>query len=319
LIALLLPAVQAAREAARRMSCSNNLRQHIIAVHNYADVNKTKLPFGQSYRYTASAAAQANLNTPDWWLRTGLPVPANPAADGAARHSWLPSLWPFVEQVSLFNAYNFGYSFFNVPNSTTAKDGPSNISLKFYFCPSDRGSGYVAYSGYSGNGYSRGNYVVNFGNSAAFNYALPPPSKPAGTGWLGAPFAPNIWYSISEVRDGMSNTMFFSEVLMAPNDANDLRGSPLDTNASFFTTLATPNTTTPDRCYCLFNSPKMPTSSTTSPVTNGTLVTLAARSNHSGGVNVAMGDAVVRFVNNSVTLGVWQAAGSSEGREASSF
>ncbi|MDR1291203.1 MAG: DUF1559 domain-containing protein, partial [Planctomycetaceae bacterium] len=102
---------------------------------------------------------------------------------------------------------------------------------------------------------------------------------------------------------------------MAPNDAEDLRGSPLDTNASFFTTLATPNSSTPDQCWCRANSPKMPVTYTS----NGTQITVSARSNHSDGVNVAMGDAAVKFINNSISLTIWQAAGSTEGREANSF
>jgi prepilin-type N-terminal cleavage/methylation domain-containing protein len=306
LIALLLPAVQAAREAARRMSCSNNIRQHILAVHNYADVNKTKLPYGQTWRY----------GTPSWW-NPKMPI---------TRHTWLPPLWPFLEQTSLFSAYDFNQHFFSEPNSTESREGPANAMLKFYFCPSDRGNGYVGIIWGDPHPphpyyYSRGNYVVNFGRSHAFDYTQRPPSKPTAEAntWLGAPFAPNIWYSISEIRDGMSNTMFFSEVLMPPNDVEDLRGTPFDTNASFFTTLAGPNTSTPDRCWCKFNSSTMPTYSTTAPETNGTRVTLSARSNHTGGVNVAMGDAVVRFVNNSIALTIWQAAGSTEGKESVSF
>ncbi|MDR0610432.1 MAG: DUF1559 domain-containing protein, partial [Planctomycetaceae bacterium] len=77
LIALLLPAVQAAREVARRMQCSNHLKQLGIALHNYNDTCK-ELPF---------ATAQSNVKD----------------GDQRSHRSWAVALFPFIEQQPLYS------------------------------------------------------------------------------------------------------------------------------------------------------------------------------------------------------------------------
>jgi type II secretory pathway pseudopilin PulG len=79
LVALLLPAVQAAREAARRMSCSNNLKQLSLALHNYEDTHKTFPPSG---------------------------IDSN-------QMSWVVLLLPFFEQKSLYDQFNFNKGSWN--------------------------------------------------------------------------------------------------------------------------------------------------------------------------------------------------------------
>jgi prepilin-type N-terminal cleavage/methylation domain-containing protein/prepilin-type processing-associated H-X9-DG protein len=303
LIAILLPAIQAAREASRRMACSNNLRQHALALHNYADANDTLYPYGQTYRY----------NSPSWWATNGLPTPST--SNGTVRHTWLPPLWAFVEQSSLAAAYDYSGNFYDSTNNTSTRNGPCNATLEFYSCPSDRIGG-ILEAAVTWAGCARGNYVVNFGNDRGWNYATSqPPSKPLILSWHGkAPFAPNIWYGLNSITDGLSNTMFWSELKQAPDSIADLRGIPLDTNCSFYTTEAGPNTSTVDSCYCPNNKPEMPSTSTT-PVTDGRQVRISARSYHSGGVNTAFGDGGVRFVNNDIGLSVWQAIGSASGDE----
>src|SRR5580765_3279733 len=72
LVALLLPAVQSAREASRRSQCSNHIKQWTLGFHNYHDTNQT-LP----------SASKNNM-----------------------RHVWVYSMWPFVEQQAIYNAYS---------------------------------------------------------------------------------------------------------------------------------------------------------------------------------------------------------------------
>jgi prepilin-type N-terminal cleavage/methylation domain-containing protein len=299
LIALLLPAVQAAREAARRMSCTNNMKQHILALHSYADTTNGMFPCGNlDSQYDATFKA------------------VFPGHDGKGlRRTWLVPLWPFLEQQALFSAYNFNYNYYVSPNcNSTTLNGPSNVTVEFYYCPSDKlGTRVPAY----GN-YVRGNYVVNFGRDFGFHYANPPLWKPNPMDWQNAgaaPWAPNSWYGLANIEDGLSNTMTWSEVMQATAASEDLRGSPIDTNCSFYTTLAVPNTSSNDVCYCKENTLDHPSTGTSE--TTGTRITIAARSYHSGGVNVAIGDGSVRFISETINLSVWQALGSSSGRESS--
>jgi hypothetical protein len=260
-------------------------------------------PYGQCYKY----------NNPSWWATSGLPMPYNQSSNANAgmRHTWLPPLWSFLEQTPLAQAYNYSYSWHESPNCKSDKTGASNAALTFYSCPSDRVGGTVEAYG----GYARGNYVVNFGHDRAYNYTLPPPCKHKVLSWEGeAPFAPNKWYGLNDITDGLSNTMFWSELKQAPDSSTDLRGTPLDTSCSYYTTEAGPNTSTQDVCHCVYNIPDMPSSG--SDVTNGTLIRISARSYHSNGVNAALGDGGVRFVTNTISLNVWIAIGSAKGGES---
>src|SRR5262249_21272769 len=106
-IALLLPAVQSAREAARRAQCINNLKQLGIATHNYLSSNNT---FPQGIQW------QRDPNSTYCWTSG----------------SCLVSLSQYFEQGALFNAVNFNVNMYNAPNTTA-----SNIGLAVLQCPSD--------------------------------------------------------------------------------------------------------------------------------------------------------------------------------------
>lgn len=105
LIALLLPAVQAAREAARRMSCSNNLRQIGIGLHHYHDAHGCFPPGGIERRDAM-----------------------NPKGRQIA---WSAFLLPFVEQKAIYDTIDFGKAFDSAANAPAAA-----MVIPLYLCPS---------------------------------------------------------------------------------------------------------------------------------------------------------------------------------------
>jgi prepilin-type processing-associated H-X9-DG protein len=118
--------------------------------------------------------------------------------------------------------------------------------------------------------------------------------------------------NFAEFTDGLSNTMLMSEVIMARNDTDfDIRGDMLndDRPCTQFMTLNTPNSGTDVTPYC---SPAGNPPCTTAGSGNSHK---AARSRHSGGVNVLMGDGSVRFVRDTIVLATWRAMGTMNGGE----
>lgn len=263
LIALLLPAVQAAREAARRSQCNNNLKQWGLGLHNHADTFK-KFPIGQ--------------------LR-------NP------RRTWVITTWPFIEQTNLFDKYDLNRHFYVSPHiDQNATTGLCAQMLDGYFCPSDKGA-----TLWKGDSYwrSRGNYVVNFGNTAGANA----PAK-------SAPFLENAARSFSDITDGTANTMLMAEILLANEGDWDSRGDFIndDVTGTWFSTNDTPSSGVDSLNFCA-NTPPNP------PCDNGATKKMAARSRHPGGVNALFADGSVHFITKTVALNTYQALGSSQGGE----
>ena len=109
LVALLLPAVQAAREAARRSSCSNNLRQHALAMHNYHDTYKA-FPHIRGGQLANNVPYPGNVypGCPGWINSTGF--------------SWRVLILPFMEQQPLANTINLN-SVWQFPGYTAGPPG----------------------------------------------------------------------------------------------------------------------------------------------------------------------------------------------------
>lgn len=276
LIGLLLPAVQKVREAAARMKCSNNIKQWAIAMHSYHDVN------GQ---FPAGAR-----NNP--------------------RQTWVMYLWSYVEQTALAQRNDLTQPFYVAPGTIAGTmNGLCGQHVPIYICPSDSGTIDQNVGTYQR---TRGNYVVNWGNSW---YGQNP--QPSGL----APFyhtngnrsTPGV-VKMTSISDGTSNTLMVSEILIAKSaDDNDWRGDIHNDDGVFkFMTLLTPNSSSPDifpsGWYQVTNDPLMPAAA-------GNQAMTAARSRHTGGVNAGLCDGSVRFFRNSVSLTTWAAAGSMNGGE----
>jgi prepilin-type N-terminal cleavage/methylation domain-containing protein/prepilin-type processing-associated H-X9-DG protein len=271
LIGLLLPAVQKVRAAAARMSCSNNLKQWGLAMHNYHD-SIGRLPYGGT-----------------WSPRT----------------SWVSPLWPYIEQNALATQYNYNVGFYQAPNGgpTSSTNNLVCAQVKTYFCPADRGS--PAY--WKGDAYyrSRGNYVVNWGTTtdpgpvltvfAPFSYA-DGSTTPRTT-------------RFTDITDGLSSTLMMSELLMAPQDpSGDTRGDVINNDRGCFSfmTINPPNSPNPD---VIFAYGTITTNDPLMPYTLGGRTNHAARSRHTGGVNAVLCDGSVQFLSNSISLSTYQALG----------
>ncbi len=277
LIALLLPAVQQAREAARRSSCKSNLKQYGVAFHNYHDTHGT-LPF---------------------------------AATNNKRHTWVTSLWPYVEQGNVYEAYDFSRHFYETPNIVqNTTDGVVANTLPLYYCPSDPGSEL-----WQGDSYwrARGNYVVNWGNgSMATNIA----TTQAPFGFANAGTTAPKASKFRDFTDGTSNTMLLSEIRKASDGTmRDARGDFLNDDRNLgsfaFSTETGPNAGT-DRCWCKDGSfvqgaPCVDTGSNDARI--------AARSEHTGGVQVVFADGSTTFMSSNVDLTVWRSVGTMGGGE----
>jgi len=304
LVALLLPAVQMAREAARRTQCTNNLKQFGLAFHNHMDAFGTFPP---------GADNQASSKLQGWAMR----------------------VIPFLEQQALYNAINLDLSWSNAANLTVTQ-----TSVGVFLCPSDPNTGTQQNPGTSFR--VKGNYCVNYGqgdfNQGAYGATgdgvtgsnLPNGIVSQGRGpfrsWNGNQPASAPSKS-GDFLDGMSNTMAMSEVLIPANNGNfsDARGDLWSANSKCgnqFEAYLPPNSMIPDwldstsQCQGPPEDPGMATNPPCDGSTPGSASRFnAARSKHPGGVSVLMSDGSVRFVKNSVKINVWRAVATMQGQE----
>ncbi|WP_337173158.1 DUF1559 domain-containing protein [Paludisphaera sp.] len=355
LIALLLPAVQAAREAARRSQCVNNLKQIGLSMHNYHSAVGAFPPGQLQSAHSLNYQPSGNNGGP---------------YAGWTEWSAHAMLLPYMEQGSMYNSINFafcgGYDDGAQINQTawTAK-------IAGFLCPSDgnAGKGTVPV----GTGPANTNsYRGSIGTSSArweqypgYSQCRPDTLRLEGGSPGCNPYSSGMfvyWASnnLSDVTDGSSNTIAFSESLvgdpatpnvMRPNnsvtgvsgatnlvqDASQLNDVLIQASLQACTTAyrAGAGTNTISNAngnrwgwgamtMTLFNTIVPPNSkqhawNSCRPDCGGCgpddSAYSNAQSNHSGGVNVLMGDGSVKFVKDSINMRTWMALGTKAGGE----
>ncbi|MEX1042352.1 MAG: DUF1559 domain-containing protein [Pirellulaceae bacterium] len=291
LVALLLPAVQQAREAARRAQCVSNLKNVALAMHNYHDTY-INLPYLGFLDWQSNGQVIEELN--------------------GDTISWMGRIYPFVEQQALFDTLDWNGRVNggrNAPYRTT--------ELSVFSCPSDQMT--VGESDNLDWCHQRHSYAVCVGNT---NYGQDNANNWDGV-WTydngGSAFTVNRVHNLASVQDGTSNTVMVSEVPVNQNQ-NGWQGNyaaTIFTNGAGFTGYLTPNSRSSvdggRRCWQPQDYIRKVQCHLS---TNGwRSATYAAMSNHPGGVNAANFDGSVTFASETVDIWVWRAKTSTQGGE----
>lgn len=306
LIGLLLPAVQKVREAAARMKCQNNLKQWGIACHSFSDTNGG-LPSAMIVPGT-----------------TNMVVPNSASGYGP---NWIVQLLPQIEQGALYNQYSASINLWLSNNNTNhAWRDIGKSSFSYVQCPSDsRTSTVYTTPSDSSRTWARGNYAANLGptgRDATDGGSTSPAFGLSGRG----PFSfttrlPHRNMAIQAISDGSSNTIMLAEVLSGYN-GTDSRGTWAlgHIGASSIGTYANggdaqlpnaKNDGADDVAGCPNIDGKSPYLQNLGCWVNCPDSTQAtARSSHTGGVNVCMGDGSVRFVRDSISVQTYYQLGS---------
>jgi prepilin-type processing-associated H-X9-DG protein len=295
LIALLLPAVQAAREAARRSQCSNNLRQLGLAIHGFHDANNN-LPSGMKNIHTnISVKEQHNFGT-------------------------LLHLCPYMEQQQLYDAFvaqTNAHCYANWPTVAVGR------TLRGLVCPSSAGEVPISGSGSAG----RNNYHVVYGDIAiqggtanAYNGNV----VHCPRGFFGLKYSQK---ELAAISDGLSNTIAMSERVGVKAAPAQYSSTNPKVGSVYISAWTDAYAATPDQCItaqrnataaAASNSPGMQWANGYTSV-NGLMTVLSPNmaccsgpaygdrlllntpsSNHTGGVNCLFGDGSVHMISDSI-------------------
>jgi prepilin-type N-terminal cleavage/methylation domain-containing protein/prepilin-type processing-associated H-X9-DG protein len=288
LIGLLLPAVQKVREAAARMSCSNNLKQLGLALHNFHDQNQ-RLPPG-----CANDMAPFGTATGSQW-----------------GSSWKVYILPFVEQDNIFRRWDFSTSsgYQNANNMSTATPLVHNLTIKTYRCPSSPLPDFYPSSNNAG--------AIQMFTSYTGVAGAPVDSTPNTSGGNGTLSTAGTLFALSRVQltsmtDGTSNVIMVGEQSDHLRDANrqPIPGSygaitsqgPHGWTMGANTTNASTYTDRHFNCSTVIYQINQTGMTNSGGTGHNTGNNIPFSSGHSGGANFLFGDGSIRFLQNSLPL-----------------
>lgn len=282
LASLVIPAVQQAREAARRTQCRNNLRQLGIALHNYHDAHR---------RFPPGAVR----------------VPFD-SGNPRYRMPFVAMLLPYIEQSAVSNRLDPRFSWWEAVNLPATR-----APLPVWQCPSDP----TASAQLQVPDETFGNYGVNWGPFHYLNLDgdAPGDNEPGGSVSVASPFGLNFGAAVEQIRDGSSHTLAMMEILKGiAVGGNDRRGRIWndDSNTYQVSTRTGPNSAARDWCQTATctHTPQhnLPYEPPPGAVGSGRgQSSIASRSRHAGGVHVLLCDGSARWISENVNPGVWQA------------
>jgi prepilin-type N-terminal cleavage/methylation domain-containing protein/prepilin-type processing-associated H-X9-DG protein len=308
LIGLLLPAVQKVREAAARAKCQNNLKQLILALHNFESAEGRYPPGGQYVSPSASTS-----------------------------FSYLARFLPYLEQENLQKLFDY-----NLPYNNAVNKPGASIRVNTFICPSEVNPRQRLDSSGNPEHFSL-NYSCNFGTWMVFN----PATLQTGDGAWGvnrqyrpADMLDGLSNTIA-IADVKSNTPYqrnnnaAAGMTVAPTTAAEVKalieasgGDAFNVDSGHtewvdarahqtgFTTVLTPNTNViVVKGGATYQHADFSNQREGSHATNICYAAVTARSYHTGGVNVALMDGSVRFVRDNLDLATWRALGTRQGGE----
>lgn len=293
LVALLLPAIQAAREAARRMTCTNNMKQTSLGCLNHESTRK-RLPVG------LNIIGDTNGN--------GV---IEQGSENDVKHTWAAYALPYLEATVVFDTIDFDRASWNQPLVSGAEPRWVSYQHDFYLCPSDLppnvhtgASARFAHGNYSGNAgyapwYQKGATTEQAGKTEVPILTRGPFEKVWSTG--------NDGVKLAEITDGTSKTVLLGEVRNFAG--NDGRGVYYLGSGCFYAHLVPINSNFPGQVNRMDSSEWCATTQNDSVAACTTQFSGArgpfyqtARSQHPGGANFSFCDGHVEYINQDIDM-----------------
>jgi len=286
--ALIVPSLQSARQAARRMQCMNNIRQISLAVAGYETMHK---------EYPASIEfSGVNFRSPE-----------TSPADGP---NWLIRILPHLEEQSVYDSFDLDKSISAAANRTGR-----GALIAGFFCPDDVGNATFFSRRGEGDNWARGNYAAN-ASHWHFPYGTIGPNDLSmwKKDWVRGMMGANTNLRSKDIVDGLSKTILVTELkiglVSVDRRGTWAMGAP---GASSIWAHASDDSNGPNSCgrngdniwgakdiVAVVSAERLNQECMSVPVAWDRSTQAAPRSRHPGGVNVGFGDGSVKFITNNI-------------------